>query len=125
MSARSSQSILLVDDDPHTCAIFEMLMEHYDIPHLVARNAPNALQVLQEYQPNIIIIDLFLPGTDGFQMMRQIRERIDSSLVRILATTAYYTKDTRRDVIARGFDGYVPKPFLPDTFIPFLREPGD
>lgn len=102
-----------------------MLMEHYEIPHLVAQNAPHALQVLREHQPTIIIIDLFLPGTDGFQTMRQIREKTDASHVQILATTAYYTKDTRRDVVARGFDGYVSKPFLPDTFLHFVREPGN
>ena len=114
-------SVLLVDDDPHTCAIFELLMQHYQRPFFVVDNAQAAVEYLWHHSPDVIVVDLFLPGADGYQTLDQIRAIIDSGRCRILATTAYYTKDTRRQVLERGFDGYIPKPFVPDSFLDYLE----
>lgn len=114
------QSVLLVDDDPHTRAIFELLMEYYEMPFSVAHDSAEAIDHLRRHSPDVIVIDLFLPGTDGFQVLKTIRPLPEASQCRILATTAYYTNDTWREVLARGFDGYLPKPFVPDSFIAYL-----
>ncbi len=113
-------SVLLIDDDPHTGAIFEFLMEHYQLPFVVAHDLSSALLFLQQNVPSIIIIDLFLPVHDGFQTLAKIRELVKQSNCRIMATTAYDSKDTSREVIERGFDGYIPKPFVPDSFLAYL-----
>ena len=113
-------SVLLVDDDPHTGAIFEMLMEHHRIPFSIVHDSVEALDYLRGHSPNIIVVDLFLPDLDGFQTLDRICAIVDRSSCRILATTAYYTKDTENQVLGRGFDGYVPKPFVPESFLAYL-----
>jgi CheY-like chemotaxis protein len=120
--SEKNPTVLLVDDDPHTCSIFEMLMDHYQIPFWVAPNCASAVNLLKEHTVNTIIIDLFLPGADGFQTLTKISKMIDRANTRVLATTAYYTKDTGTEVINRGFDGYIPKPFVPDSFLGFLSD---
>lgn len=112
--------VLLVDDDPHTRAIFELLMEHHELPFMVASDSVAALDCLKENSPDIVVIDLFLPGLDGFQTLKQISSIVSRAHCRFLATTAYYTKDTQREVVERGFDGYIPKPFVPNNFIGYL-----
>jgi DNA-binding response OmpR family regulator len=112
---------LLVDDDPHIGAIFELLMRHYCLPFSVARDTEAALDYLRGQSPDIIVVDLFLPGSDGYRALGEISTVVDRSRCRILATTAYYTKDTRDEVLRRGFDGYIPKPFVPDSFLAYLR----
>lgn len=119
--AKQPASVLLVDDDPHTCAIFELLMQHYQLPFFIVDNGQAAVDYLRQQSPDVIVVDLFLPGADGFQTLDQICAIVDRQRCRILATTAYYTKDTRRQVIERGFDGYIPKPFVPDSFIAYLE----
>ena len=118
--AEPSHPVLLIDDDPHTIAIFELLMENFQIPFFTLQDPGSALDYLRQHEPSVIVIDLFLPTFDGFQTLGKISEVVDRSACRILATTAYYTKDTRREVMERGFDGYIPKPFVPDSFLDYL-----
>ncbi len=111
MTDRSSMSILLVDDDPDACALFRMVMKHHNLSAEVLGSAESALEYLQTHNPDIVIMDIFLPGLDGFHALKQIRKASLAPNSRFIATTAYYTDDTEQEVYSRGFDGYIPKPF--------------
>ena len=117
-----SLSVLLVDDDQHTCNVFQMVMDHYKIPLTVAQDAETALTYLSQNTPDVIIMDIFLPGIDGYQALYQIRKHALAPTSTVIATTAYYTADTQKDVLAWGFSGYLPKPLNPMTLIPYLQE---
>jgi CheY-like chemotaxis protein len=114
-------SVLLVDDDPDACAIFKLVMDHYQLPLKVVGDATTALTYLETNDPNIIVIDIMLPGTDGYQTLHQIRKIRAKSNCHFIATTAYYTSDTSQEVINRGFDGYIPKPFESAKLVSYLR----
>ncbi|MAS38325.1 MAG: hypothetical protein CL610_30285 [Anaerolineaceae bacterium] len=118
----TSMTVLLVDDDPHACAIFELVMNHHHLPLEVAGDAEAALDYLQRGSPDMIVLDLFLPGLDGYQVLDRIRETSLEADCPIVATTAYYTNDTRQEVLNRGFDGFLPKPFEADNLVSFLRQ---
>ena len=104
-------SVLLVDDDPHSRDIFELVMEHYGLPYMVVDDAETALEVLQTDVPDIILMDIFLPGLDGYQALDRIRRMSAMPGTRVIATTAYYTHDTEQEILRRGFDGFFAKPF--------------
>lgn len=104
-------SVLLVDDDPHSRAVFELVMQHFNLPFNVVEDAETALTFLQANKPDIVLMDIFLPGLDGYQALDRIRRTALAPSSRIIATTAYYTNDTEQEVLQRGFDGYFPKPF--------------
>ncbi len=104
-------SVLLVDDDPYSQEVFELVMNHHKIPYMVVDDAETALDVLQTNTPDVVVMDIFLPGLDGYQALDRIRRMVPTSSCRVIATTAYYTRDTQQEVLNRGFDGYVKKPF--------------
>jgi CheY-like chemotaxis protein len=114
--SRQPLNVLLVDDDPHSAAIFELLMNHHGFPYHVAETPAIALDYLANHRPDVVLIDLFLPGMDGFQTLTRVREIIGSDTCRLIATTAYYTSETQHKVLEYGFDGYLPKPFIEDAF---------
>lgn len=107
----SPLSVLLVDDDPDVQTVFELVMNHYQLPYAVVGDAESALDYLRSYTPDIVLMDIFLPGLDGFQALSRIRQSSLAQGSRIIATTAYYTYETEQEVLERGFDGYLPKPF--------------
>jgi CheY-like chemotaxis protein len=107
-------SVLLVDDDPHSQAVFELVMQHFELPFSVVENAEKALRFLETNAPDVVLMDIFLPDLDGYQVLDRIRRADLAPASRIIATTAYYTHDTEQEVMQRGFDGYVPKPFDKD-----------
>lgn len=112
--------ILLVDDDPHVCAIFELVMKHHRLSLEVVGDAESAMTYLAANKPDVVVMDIFLPGMDGYQALDRIRQRSLAPATRIVATTAYHTNDTQQEVIQRGFDGYIEKPFAADKLVPYL-----
>ncbi len=115
-------SVLLVDDDPDTHNLFQMVMDHYNLQLAIVKDAEAALSYLKANTPDVIVMDIFLPGIDGFQALHQIRKDALAPNCSVVATTAYYTSDTREDILSRGFSGYLPKPLNPSTLVPYLEE---
>ncbi len=115
-------SVLLVDDDPDTCTMFRLIADFYHLQSVIIDNAEAAYEYLAEHTPDVIILDIRLPEIDGYVAHLQIRERGLSSKSAIIATTSYYTMDTPHEIANRGFNGYIPKPFDPTTFIASLQE---
>jgi two-component system, cell cycle response regulator DivK len=120
MSA-SQFTVLLVDDDQDTQNIFKMVMEHSQLPLDICSDAESALMYLQNHQPDVIVLDIMLPGIDGYQALDQIRGRSLAPECRLIATTMYYTAETPDDVLKRGFDGYLQKPLKPATLVADLQ----
>lgn len=114
-------SILLIDDDPHTRNMFEMVTSHHNVELATANDAETALTYLRDNKPDVIVLDIMLPGIDGYQALNQIRKQTLAPDVRVVATTAYYTADTQSEVFARGFSGYLPKPLNPSTLVEYLE----
>lgn len=104
-------TVLLVDDDPYSQEVFELVMQHHNLPFMVVDDAESALDYLQSHAPDVVVMDIFLPGLDGYQALDRIRRMAPTPRCRVIATTAYYTRDTEQEVLRRGFDGYVAKPF--------------
>ncbi len=114
------RSVLLIDDDYHTQAIFELLMSHYQLDFAIAKSAEEGLAYLQHNTPDVIVLDLFMPSIDGYQALDRIRKMALNPACPVVATTAYYTTETPQEVAARGFDGYISKPFDGSSFLKYL-----
>lgn len=122
MSQPNPLSVLLVDDDRDSRNLFEMVMTHHHFRFASVDNAEAALDYLAENTPDVIVLDIYLPGIDGFKALKEIRQRQLAPNTSIVATTAYYNTDTPTDIRARGFDGYLQKPFNPQTLAPYLTQ---
>lgn len=115
-------SVLLIDDDPHVQNVFELVMSHHQLPLTVLSDAESALVYLQDHEPDVIVLDIFLPGLDGYQTLNQMKKNVLAPASCVVATTAYYTNDTEQDVFQRGFDGYLPKPFDSTKLVDYLSQ---
>jgi DNA-binding response OmpR family regulator len=113
---------MLIDDDRATCDMITMVMSYNNVDLQIAHDAESALEVLDAQQPDVIILDIFLPGMDGYRALKQIRTRKSGARATVIATTAYYTPDTPNEVINWGFNGYLPKPFDPTKVLNYVND---
>lgn len=114
-------TVLLVEDDPNTQSMFQMVMDHYEIDLVIAQDEDTALNAFEEKRPDLVVMDIFLPGTDGYRVMNAMRS-MTGSMPPVVATTAYYTSDTLEEIQHAGFDGYLLKPLDPNEIMPYLEQ---
>ncbi len=100
--------IMVVDDEQTILSLLKRTLEPERYGVIAAYNGRSALALLEEHEPNLIILDIMMPGLDGFQVLDLIRER---SNVPIIMLTAKREVNTARDALNLGADDYVRKPF--------------
>ena len=116
-----SNRVLIVEDDPDGQAMVSHIIGYLNIPHQVVGDAEDALQILKngddDYQA--VIIDLQLPGKDGWELLADIRGSAEMRSLTCIAVTAFHTSKTREEAIKAGFNAYFSKPI---DATHFLRE---
>ena len=106
----AKQSILIVDDNPVNLKLVRILLvgEGYEVR--TAADAEEALQVLKESTPRLILMDVQLPGIDGLELTRRLKTDPATRDIKILGLTAYAMKGDEEKILAAGCDGYIAKP---------------
>jgi len=102
--------ILVVDDNPSNLKLFTYLLAMPGYEVRTAQDAREALAVLAEFHPLLIIMDLQLPDIDGLTLTRQLKADPKMRDVAIVAVTASAMKGDEEKAIAAGVDGYMTKP---------------
>ncbi len=110
----SSGTVLVVEDEESIRTITRAYLEHEGFRVLMADNGPAALDLAQAEQPDLIILDLMLPGMDGMQVAARLREQSD---VYILMLTARTEEADRVAGLRIGADDYLTKPFSPRELV--------
>jgi CheY-like chemotaxis protein len=103
-------SILVVDDHPLNLKLTELLLAAEGYTVHTACSAEEALVLLQHGLPHLILMDLQLPGMDGFALTRQLKAAPETAAIPIVALTAYAMKGDEARARAAGCDGYIAKP---------------
>ena len=107
--------LLLVDDDRDLLEMLCSIFRRAGYTDLVtASSGPEALQAWREQQPALIVLDVMMPGMDGFEVLREIRR---TSHVPVLMLTARGEAEDRIEGLEIGADDYLPKPFLPKELL--------
>lgn len=106
----TDRSILIVDDNPVNLKLIRILLvgEGYNVH--TAGDAEEALRILQDLRPRLILMDIQLPGIDGLELTRQLKANPLTRDIRILGLTAYAMKGDEEKIMAAGCDGYIAKP---------------
>jgi two-component system cell cycle response regulator DivK len=116
--------ILVVEDNPKNLKLVRDVLTHSGYEVIEAMSGEDGVRLACEESPDLILMDLQLPGIDGSEALRQIREA-QGSQVPVVAVTAFAMNDDRRRALQSGFDGYVEKPIsvraLPQLVGDFLR----
>ncbi|OGO19045.1 MAG: DNA-binding response regulator [Chloroflexi bacterium RBG_16_50_11] len=106
----SGKKVLVVDDDVKTVELVKLYLNRDGYRVLTAYNGNDALQIARESHPDLIVLDLMLPGMNGLDVCRILRQE---SEVPIIMLTAMTTDDDRLTGLNIGADDYVTKPFSP------------
>jgi len=101
---------LVVDDDPKTVSLVKLYLESDGHKVLCAYDGVEALRLARQERPNLIVLDLMLPGLDGLQVCRTLRAESD---VPVIMLTAKTTEGDKLTGLELGADDYLTKPFSP------------
>lgn len=104
----SKQKILIVDDDANIAELISLYLtkEFYEVQ--IVEDGEQALQVFDTFKPNLILLDLMLPGMDGYQVCREIRARSNTPIIMLSAKGEIFDKVLGLEL---GADDYMIKPF--------------
>lgn len=111
-------TILVVDDEPDIVRVVTRIMESCDYQVITAQDGFEALSAAQAEKPDVIILDLNLPGMNGFEVCHRLRtSEATRAIPIVMMTAAYVSIDDARRGHTSGADEYVVKPFLREVLI--------
>ncbi|HEY4733434.1 MAG TPA: response regulator [Gemmatimonadaceae bacterium] len=112
MSDTSHPPILVVDDNPDNAHIIRDYLEARGFPITVAYNGDDALRAFEEVKPALVLLDVMMPGRDGWQVCREIKQHATlGKSVRVVMVTALDDWVNKRQALQTGADDFVEKPF--------------
>jgi len=117
----SAQKILVIEDEPDIRKLvqYNLTQEHFNV--VEAEDGEQALSLLQREKPNLVILDLMLPGLSGLELCKMLRQRSDTSRLPILMLTAKAGEADRIVGLEMGADDYLAKPFSPREMVARVR----
>ena len=113
-----ASTVLIVEDDPHTVEVVGLYLRRDGHTVLTASNGKDGLQMAQESAPDLVVLDLMLPGKSGLEVCRELRRESD---VPIVMLTARVEEEDRVAGFEFGADDYVTKPFSPRELAARIR----
>lgn len=108
------QTILVVDDDPAQVRVIEITLRGANYQPVTATNGEDGIKAFRQYQPDLVVLDVMMPGMDGWETCYRIRQ---ISTVPIIFLTGRQTTDDKISGLKLGADDYLVKPFLPDELL--------
>ena len=116
------EPILVVDDNIDNRDLTKILLEGEGLEVRMAEDATQALCILKGYRPKLILMDVQLPGIDGLELTRRLRQDTSLQDVIIVALSAYAMATDKENARAAGCDGYITKPINTRTFASSVRQ---
>jgi excisionase family DNA binding protein len=117
----SKGKILVVDDDPKTQKYLNKMLSSSSYHIETASDGFEAGAKTIQFKPDLIILDLFMPGLDGFEVCKQIKENSNTSQIKILVLTGFDTQENRDRILQLGADGYLAKPVKQSLLIQNIK----
>ena len=108
--ASSSPKVLIIDDNRDAADTLHALLRDYGFTCASALDGPSGLETATSFAPDAILLDLGLPGLDGYEVARRIRSQPDGARVLIVAITGYGEERDRELSAEAGFDAHLVKP---------------
>lgn len=109
--------VLVVDDEPENTKVAEYILKRHGAEVIIANNGTDALALVREKHPKLIISDLAMPFMDGWELIRILKDDRSTADIPVLALTASHMGDVRSKAIAAGFHNCMNKPFTMATFV--------
>ena len=102
--------VLVVDDDEAICHVYERLLSSQGYEVITARNGMQALQAVREQPPDVVLLDVAMPGLNGFEVCRQLKRDRATRLTPVILVSAVDAVENRVEGFAAGADDFLSKP---------------
>lgn len=112
-----SPRVLVVDDEPDFVELISYSLESHGYKVMTARNGVEAVQKVERSHPDAIVLDLMMPGLDGFSACEQLRKRSLTRTLPIIIVTAATGQLARLNALAAGATDLIVKPFSPAELV--------
>lgn len=112
MSAR----ILIIEDTPHNLELMTFLLRAHSHTVVTAGTGEEGVDLARQARPDLVVMDLQLPGIDGYQALETLRSDPELTAVPVIAVTSFAMVGDRDRALAAGFDHYLTKPIQPEAF---------
>ena len=109
--------ILVIEDNPANLELMTYLLRAFKYETLAATDGEEGLASAQRERPAAVVCDIQLPKMDGFEVVRRLKADAATRPIPVIAVTAFAMVGDRDRVLAGGFDGYIGKPIVPETFV--------
>jgi DNA-binding response OmpR family regulator len=116
MAEQSNGTILVVDDEPTIVDVVARYLERAGFETLQAGDGPEALRLAERHQPDLVVLDVMLPGLDGIEVMKRLQDQ-PGPTVAVVLLTARGEESDRVVGLRQGADDYVVKPFSPAELV--------
>ncbi|MFN3882067.1 MAG: response regulator transcription factor [Nitrincola lacisaponensis] len=113
--------VLVVDDEPNILLSLEFLMEQAGFSVTTAEDGETALQRINDTEPDLVLLDISLPGISGFDVLEQLRQDARFTRLPVIMLTAHGREVEREKGMALGADDYITKPFSTQTLVQKVR----
>jgi two-component system cell cycle response regulator len=114
--------ILVVEDNPANRELMEYLLKKFGYTVLSAKDGNEGLKAALNELPDLIICDLHMPGLPGLELAKQIKAQSATAAIPLLTVTAFAMVSDRERALAAGFNGFISKPIVPETFVTTIEE---
>jgi CheY-like chemotaxis protein len=105
--------VLLVEDNEDNRVIVDAMLSHAGYRVLIATSGDAGVELARSAEPDVVLMDIALPGLDGWEATRRLKEDPATSGIPVVAFTAHAMAHDRERAMALGFDGYLTKPIEP------------
>jgi len=113
-AATAGKRVLIVDDNVDAAETLQMVVSTMGHEAETAHDGRAALEAARSRQPDIVLLDISMPGMDGFMVARRLRSEPGLRKIRVVALTGYGQQDDRRRTREAGFDDHLVKPVSPE-----------
>ncbi len=119
---KKTLQILVADDAPENRDVLRALLEPFNFSIMEASNGEEALKILENWVPDIVLMDMHMPVLDGYEAIRQIKKDPKKRSFPVIAVTARSFEDEVEKIYEAGADDYLSKPFSPESLFALLEK---
>ncbi len=115
------KKILVVEDNPSNMYLMKFVLSHGGYEVIQADTGEKGMELALRERPDLILMDIQLPGIDGLEATRRLRQSEIGKAVTIVALTSFAMTGDKERALAAGCNGYLEKPINPDTFLDDIK----
>lgn len=117
-----NEKILVIEDDPNALRFIEYTLEQEGYQVLSAKDGLEGIKKARDEHPSLIVLDIMLPGLDGYALCQQLRQKPETSLLPILMLSAKARQEDKDIGLRMGADDYLIKPADPSVIIAKVKD---